>query len=50
MDKTKLVKIGLSVLGMGLTFVGTMVNDKVKDNKMEETIAKKVEEALNNRA
>lgn len=46
MDKTKMFKVGLSVLGMGLTFVGTLVNDKVKDNKMEETIAKKVEEAL----
>lgn len=48
MDKAKLAKTLLSVAGLGLTLVSTLVNDKVKDNKLEETVAKKVEEALSN--
>lgn len=48
MDKSKMVKVGLSVLGMALTIGSTLVNDKVKDNKLEETIAEKVKEALAN--
>ena len=48
LDKSKLVKMGLSVLGMALTFGATLVNDKVKDTKLEETVAKKVQEALSN--
>lgn len=48
MDKGKLLKAGLSVLGLVLTIGSTLVNDKVKDTKLEETVAKKVEEALNN--
>lgn len=50
MDKGKMVKLGLSVLGMALTIGSTLVNDKVKDAKMEETISKKVKEALSNQA
>lgn len=50
MDKTKLMKLGLSVLGVALTFGSTLVNDKIKDNKLNETITKKVEEALKNQA
>lgn len=48
LDKSKLVKLGLSVLGMALTFGATLVNDKVKDAKLEETVQKKVQEALDN--
>lgn len=48
MDKSKLVKMGLSVLGLALTIGSTIVSDKVKSNELEETVAKKVNEALNN--
>lgn len=48
MDKTKMVKFGLSALGLVLTIGSTLVNDKVKDAKLEETVAEKVKEALNN--
>ena len=47
MDKSKLVKLGLSVLGMALTIGSTCVNSKISDSKMEETIEEKVKEALN---
>lgn len=47
MDKSKMVKIGLSVLGMALTIGSAFVNSKISDNKMEETIEEKVKEALN---
>lgn len=47
MDKSKLVKLGLSVLGMALTIGSTFVNSKISDRKMEETIEEKVKEALN---
>lgn len=50
MDNTKLMKLGLSVLGIALTIGSTLVNDKVKDAKLEETVAEKVKEALNNQA
>lgn len=50
MDKSKMVKVGLSALGMLLTIGSTLVNDKVKDNKLEETVAEKVKEALANQA
>lgn len=48
MDKTKVMKMGLSVLGLALTLGSTFVNDKVKDAKLNETISEKVKEALNN--
>lgn len=50
MDKTKLVKLGLSALGIVLTIGATMVNDKVKSSELEETVSKKVAEALSNQA
>lgn len=50
LDKTKIMKFGLSALGMLLTIGSTLVNDKVKDFKMEETIEEKVKEALDNQA
>lgn len=46
MDKSKMVKLGLSVLGIALTIGSTLVNDKIKDDKLEETVTKKVKEAL----
>ena len=48
MDKGKMVKLGLSALGIVLTIGSALVNDKVKDAKLEETVAEKVKEALNN--
>ena len=47
MDKSKMVKIGLSVLGMALAIGSTLVNSKISDSKMEEAIEEKVKEALN---
>ena len=48
MDKTKVFKYGLSALGLILTIGSTLVNDKVKDAKLEETVSEKVREALKN--
>ena len=50
MDKSKMVKLGMSVLGIALTIGSTLVNDKVKSNQLEETVTKKVKEALENQA
>lgn len=50
MDKSKMVKLGMSVLGFALTIGSTLVNDKVKSNQLEETVTKKVKEALENQA
>lgn len=46
MDKAKMLKLGLSALGLALTFASSFVNDKIKDAKLEETVAKHVKEAL----
>lgn len=48
MDKTKMMKFGLSALGMLMTVGATLINDKVKEREMEETIEEKVREALDN--
>lgn len=50
MDKTKMMKFGLSALGTLMTIGATLVNDKVKEREMEETIEEKVREALDNKA
>ena len=50
MDKSKMLKLGLSALGMLLTIGSTMVNDKIRDDKMEEMVDEKVKKALNNQA
>lgn len=50
MDKSKMVKLGMSALGIALTIGSTLVNDKVKSNQLEETVTKKVAEALENQA
>ena len=50
MDKSKMLKFGLSALGMLLTIGSTMVNDKIRDDKMEEMVDEKVKKALNDKA
>lgn len=50
MDKSKMLKLGLSALGMLLTIGSTMVNDKIRDDKMEEMVDEKVKKALNDKA
>lgn len=50
MDKSKLMKIGLSVLGIALTIGSTLVSDKVKSTELEEAVTKKVNEALESKA
>lgn len=50
MDKSKMLKLGLSALGMLLTIGSTMVNDKIRDDKMEEMVDEKVKKALNDQA
>lgn len=48
MDKDKMLKLGMSVLGLALTIGSTLVNSKISDAKLEETVAEKVKEALEN--
>lgn len=48
MDKTKVTKYLMLGLGAALTIGANLVNGKNQDNKMNETIAKKVQEALAN--
>ena len=50
MDKGKLVKVGMSLLGIALTIGSTLVNDKVKSAQLDETVTKKVAEALEAKA
>ena len=46
MDKDKMLKLGMSVLGLALTIGSTLVNSKISDAKLEEAVAEKVKEAL----
>lgn len=48
MDKTKLTKYLMMGLGAALTVGASIVNGKNQDDKMKETIAEKVKEALEN--
>jgi hypothetical protein len=50
MDKKLIAKYGMMALGALLTVGSSLVNAKNQDVKMEETIAKKVSEALANQA
>lgn len=50
MDKAKVLKTVLKVGALGLAAVVTVINDKVAKNEMNETVAKKVAEALENQA
>ena len=50
MDKAKLIKTALKVGALGLAAVVTVINDRVAKNEMDETVAKKVAEALENQA
>lgn len=47
-DKKMIGKYLMLALGSGLTLAASLVNQKNQDDKMDETIAKKVAEALNN--
>ena len=46
MNKAKLMKTGLTLAGLVLTGVATLISDKVKSTEMEETVNKKVSEKL----
>lgn len=46
MNKTKLMKTGLTLAGLVLTGVATLISDKVKSTEMEETVSKKVSEKV----
>ena len=48
MDKTKIIKVGMTVLGLVLTAGANLVQSKSQDAAMKEEIAKKVSEALAN--
>ena len=48
MDKTKVTKYLMMGLGAALTLGANLVNAKNQDDKMKETIAEKVAEALKN--
>lgn len=50
MDKTKVGKYLMLGLGAALTLGSSLVNAKNQDDKMKETIAKQVQEALANQA
>lgn len=42
MNKAKLVKTGMTIAGLVLAGLSTMISDKVKNNEMQETIEKEV--------
>ena len=50
MDKAKVTKYLMLGLGAALTLGANLVNAKNQDDKMNETISKKVAEALSNQA
>ena len=50
MDKAKVIKTCLSIGGTVLMGVATLINNKVADDKMKETVAKEVQKALTNQA
>ena len=50
MDKANLLKTGLKLGALALAGIVTVLNNKVASDEMEETVAKKVAEALANQA
>lgn len=48
MDKAKMIKTGLKIGALVLAGAVTLLNDKVAKSEMDETVAKKVAEALAN--
>lgn len=50
MDKAKVLKTALSIGGTVLMGVATLIQNKVADDKLKETVAEKVAEALANQA
>ena len=50
MNKAKMLKAGLKLGALAVAGVVTVLNNKVANEEMEETVAKKVAEALANQA
>lgn len=50
MDKAKMIKYGLTALGMVFTGIGTVIGDKVKKDDQKETIVELIKEELQNQA
>lgn len=50
MDAKKVLKFAMPAVAATLTLVSGLISSKLQDDKMNETIAKKVEEALSNQA
>lgn len=48
MDKAKVFKTLLGVAGTVLTLGATLINNKVSDDKMKDTVAAEVKKALEN--
>lgn len=48
MDKAKAIKTGLKLGALALAAAVTLLNDKVSKTEMEETVVKKVTEAISN--
>lgn len=46
MDKAKAIKTGLKLGALALAGVVTVLNSKVSNDEMKETVAKEVKEAL----
>ena len=50
MDKAKIINTGLKIGALALAGLVTILNDRVAKSEMDETVAKKVAEALANQA
>ena len=50
MDKAKVFKTLLGVAGTVLTLGATLINNKVSDDQMKDTVAAEVKKALENQA
>ena len=50
MDKAKAIKTGLKIGALALAGVVTILNNKMSNDEMKETVAKQVAEALKNQA
>lgn len=45
-DKTKLIKTGMSILGLALSIGSTILSSKLSDDKMKEAVQEEVKKAL----
>lgn len=50
MDKAKAIKTGLKIGALALAGIVTILNNKMSNDEMKETVAKEVAEALKNQA